>query len=74
MQQKEEGKVQRHFGAAAKAIEAERALKQEAEAAAAGATAFRITCSEPEREADKVDQLYKAFLAASKKPGNKPAS
>jgi hypothetical protein len=69
MQQKEEGKVQRHFGAAAKAIEAERALKQEAEAAAAGATAFRITCSEPEREADKVDQLYKAFLAAKQKAG-----
>jgi hypothetical protein len=60
--------VQRHFGAAAKAIEAERAQKQEAEAAAAGA-AFRITCSEPEREKDKVDQLYQAFLEAKQKAG-----
>src|SRR5260370_572553 len=68
LQQKEEGKVQRHFGAAAKAIEAERAQKQEAEAAAAGA-AFRITCSEPEREKDKVDQLYQAFLEAKQKAG-----
>ena len=72
VQQKEEGKVQRHFGAAAKAIEAERAEKQKEEAAAAGATpaeAFRITCSEPERETDKVDQLYQAFLAAKQKAG-----
>jgi hypothetical protein len=68
MQQKEEGTVQRHFGAAAKAIEAERTRKQEAEAAAAGA-AFRITCSEPEREKDKVDQLYQAFLEAKQKAG-----
>src|ERR1700674_3707623 len=52
LQQREEGKVQRHFGAAAKAIEAERVRKQEAEAAAAGA-AFRITCSEAAREQDK---------------------
>jgi hypothetical protein len=65
LQQKEEGKVQRHFGAAAKAIEAERTLKQEAEAGAA----FRITCSEPDREKDKVDQLYHAFLEAKQKAG-----
>src|ERR1700681_1595729 len=45
-QQKEEGKIQRHFGAAAKAIEAARAAKQGAEqAAAAGGESktFRIT-------------------------------
>jgi hypothetical protein len=44
--QKEEGKIQRHFGAAAKEIEAARAAKQ-AEARAAGAgesKAFRMTC------------------------------
>jgi hypothetical protein len=74
MQQKEEGKVQRHFGAAAKAIEAERAHKKEAEASTAGATpaeatAFRITCSEPERETEKVDLLYQAFLEAKQKAG-----
>ena len=76
-QQKEEGKVQRHFGAAAKAIEAERerAHKHSEKpveapaAAAAGAGAFRVTCSEPEREAEKVDQLYQAFLQAKQKAG-----
>jgi len=71
LQQKEEGKVQRHFGAAAKAIEAERAR-----AAAAAAkptptelTAFRMVCAEPEREIDKVDQLYHAFQQATQERG-----
>jgi hypothetical protein len=78
-QQKEEGKVQRHFGAAAKAIEAERAHKTPekqaeapaapAQAAAAASSAFRVTCSEPEREAEKVDQLYQAFLNAKQQAG-----
>jgi hypothetical protein len=72
-QQKEEGKVQRHFGAAAKAMEAERAKKQTQksvetrEAAAPGA--FRVVCSEPEREAEKVDQLYHAFVQAKQQAG-----
>jgi hypothetical protein len=71
-QQKEEGKVQRHFGAAAKAIEAERAHKTPEKPAAAPAAAqgaFRVTCSEPEREAEKVDQLYQAFLQAKQQAG-----
>jgi hypothetical protein len=80
-QNKEEGKIQRHFGAAAKAIEAERAHKNPekhaetpaapAQVAAAAATqgAFRVTCSEPEREAEKVDQLYQAFLQAKQQAG-----
>lgn len=79
MKQKEEGTVQRHFGAAAKAIEAERA-KQAGEAAAAkpgtaSATAavaegpFRMTCSEPERESDKVRQLYQALVSAKQSAG-----
>ena len=86
-QNKEEGKIQRHFGAAAKAIEAQRALKQPEKApeahpqtpetvatpaqtsAAAAAGAFRVTCSEPERESDKVDQLYQAFLNAKQQAG-----
>src|SRR5437870_13747778 len=63
LKQKEEGTVQRHFGAAAKAIEAERARHAtEADGRTKdGATglaqtvepesgAFRMTCSEPERE------------------------
>jgi hypothetical protein len=79
-QNKEEGKIQRHFGAAAKAIEAERAHKnpeKPAEAPAAPAQvaaavaqgAFRVTCSEPERESEKVDQLYQAFLQAKQQAG-----
>jgi hypothetical protein len=71
---KEEGKIQRHYGAAAKEIETARA-KKEAEEHAAAATAagdaksFRMTCSEPERETEKVDQLYQAFLQAKQTAG-----
>jgi hypothetical protein len=73
--QREEGKVQHHFGAAAKAIEAERskALPVPTTAApAAGATeaqAFRMVCSEPEKETEKVDQLFTAFLQAKQDAG-----
>jgi hypothetical protein len=86
--QREEGKVQRHFGAAAKAIEAERArtqleppLKEAAATAAARAappavspgsaefSGFRMVCSEPEKEPQKVDQLYEAFLRAKQEAG-----
>jgi hypothetical protein len=73
--QKEEGKIQRHYGAAAKEIEAGRHKKEaeeQAAAAAAGAgqnKAFRMTCSEPERETEKVDQLYEAFLQAKQSAG-----
>lgn len=86
LQQKEEGSVQRHFGAAAKAIEAERAQRQaEASQTAAqpttpagagtragtraAAPAFRITCSEPERETEKVERLYDEFLRAKRQAG-----
>ncbi|MGB2589666.1 MAG: MXAN_5187 C-terminal domain-containing protein [Candidatus Acidiferrum sp.] len=72
-QQKEEGKVQRHFGAAAKAIEAERALKQPPKPVEPPTTsapaAFRVVCSEPERESEKVEQLYQAFVQAKQQAG-----
>ena len=70
--QREEGKVQRHFGAAAKAIEAERAKTQATTAATASAEAakvFRVVCTAPEKEADKVEQLYEAFVRAKKEAG-----
>ena len=71
--QKEEGTIQRHFGAAAREIEAARArehAKEGAAAAAAGdARAFRMICSEPERETEKVEQLYQAFLQAKQLAG-----
>ena len=80
MKQKEEGSTQRHFGAAAKAIEAERAKSHPEEsrspasagapgAQAGNAGAFRMTCSEPDREQDKVEQLYSAFLDAKQRAG-----
>jgi len=68
LQQKEEGKVQRHFGAAAKAIEAERA-KAAAATKSAAPTSFRMVCSAPEQETDKVDQLYRAFQQAMEQTG-----
>jgi hypothetical protein len=74
MANREEGKVARHFGAAAKAIEAERARAQggaeKKESVAAGeARGFRMVCSEPEKEADKVDQLFEAFVQAKQLAG-----
>lgn len=79
MKQKEEGYVQRHFGAAAKAIEAERAKSKPAEtpaAAGAGAKAGRqqggeyvMGFSDPEREGEKVKELYSALVEAKKKAG-----
>jgi hypothetical protein len=69
--QKEEGKIQRHFGAAAKEIEAARAKKKTEDLAATPGESrtFRMTCSEPERETEKVDQLYQAFLQAKQTAG-----
>lgn len=74
MQQKEEGRLQRHFGAAARAIESERAKQQggpppSETAPAPPSSAFRIVCSEPERETEKVEHLYQAFLQAKAKAG-----
>lgn len=69
--QREEGKVQRHFGAAAKAIEAERAKTQPAapETAAGSPKTFRVVCSAPEKEEDRVEQLYEAFVSAKQAAG-----
>jgi len=75
MAQREEGKVQRHFGAAAKAIEAERSKAQPeartpvSATSTAEAQAFRVVCSEPDKETEKVDQLYSAFLQAKQNAG-----
>src|SRR5258708_16000997 len=67
LRQKEEGTVQRHFGAAAKAIEAERAQRL-AEANARYATAveeppiFRMSYRKPEPKPEKVSKLFQAFV------------
>jgi len=73
LKQKEEGSIQRHFGAAAREIEASRAQKQSEESSSGAAPeeskAFRMTCSEPEREKEKVEQLYQALLQAKQQAG-----
>jgi hypothetical protein len=71
LKQKEEGIVPRHFGAAAKEIEKERALKLAAEK---GSTAvsqypFAISCKDPDRETKKVEELYAAFCSAKEQVG-----
>lgn len=66
MAQREEGKIERHFGAAAKAIEAERA---KAQMRPVESKEFRMVCSQPEKETEKVDQLFEAFLEAKKQAG-----
>lgn len=100
MKAKEEGTVQRHFGAAAKAIEQERKGAapsnapgpQPADAIAAAADAgsraqtqprrtaaemvgepggYVVACSDPDREHDKVSDLYTVLLEAKKKAGEK---
>jgi hypothetical protein len=76
---KEEGKVQRHFGAAAKAIEAERSRTQtgsvqnDSGVGEETEKTFRMVCSEPEKETQKVDQLYEAFLHAKQAAGEETA-
>jgi hypothetical protein len=72
--QREEGKIQRHYGAAAKAIEAERAkaspvVPEAAPEASVGTVPFRVVCSEPEKEVEKVDQLFEAFVRAKQQAG-----
>jgi len=83
LKQKEEGFVQRHFGAAAKAIEAQREKEAPPEPAGLAASAsgsrrpggqpslYEVACSDPDREPEKVQQLYKALLEAKTKAGEK---
>jgi hypothetical protein len=64
MQKREEGTVQRHFGAAARAIQAERARS-----GTASPSQVAVTCSDLERESGKVDELYRAFREALNSSG-----
>jgi hypothetical protein len=80
--QKETGSQQHHYGAAARAIEAERARQaaQETPAAPAGdaprtghltasASAFALSFSNPAEEPDKVQTLYGKLIAARSQTG-----
>jgi hypothetical protein len=64
MQKREEGTVQRHFGAAARAIQAERARS-----GTTSPSPVAVTCSDLERESGKVDELYRAFREALNSSG-----
>ena len=69
--QREEGFVPRHFGAAARAIEAERAKSRprREDSRARRVSVFAVACSDPDHEAEKVEQLYQAFLGAKQSAG-----
>ena len=65
VRKREEGTVERHFGAAAREIEAERSRRRKAEAPPPVA----VRCSDPSREPKQVDQIYKAFREALERSG-----
>jgi hypothetical protein len=65
MQRREEGSVERHFGAAARAIEAERARTHPERSASPGA----VVASDPSQPSGEVDQLYRAFCEALQSSG-----
>jgi hypothetical protein len=70
MKQKEEGTVQRHFGAAAREIEAERARKREEEEKSKGTRfPFAVSWRDPDQETKKVEQLFAAFRDAKTQAG-----
>jgi len=70
MKQKEEGTVQRHFGAAAREIEAERARKRaEVEKSKAVHFPFAVSWKDPDHEKKKVEQLFAAFRDAKTQAG-----
>jgi len=70
MKQKEEGTVQRHFGAAAREIEAQRALKRaQKDKKITEQFPFAVSWSDPDAEAKKVEQLFAAFGHAKAKTG-----
>ena len=71
MKQKEEGSVQRHFGAAAREIESLRKQKQAAESASGASESFpfAISCQDPDHEKKKVEDLYAAFRHAKEQAG-----
>jgi hypothetical protein len=65
LQRREEGSVERHYGSAAREIEAQRTRSRRV----ASPTSVAITCSDLERESAKVDKLYDAFREALNSSG-----
>jgi hypothetical protein len=75
LKKKEEGTVDRHFGAAAREIENLRKQKQAAEPARDVPQPWTITisCEEPDHEKKKVEALYAAFRHAKEQAGEDTA-
>jgi hypothetical protein len=70
LRRREEGTVSRHYGAAARAIQAERATARKPEPPPpAEPLPFTIQCSDPASEPRKVEQIYKAFRLALEHSG-----
>jgi len=71
MKQKEEGTVQRHFGAAAREIENLRKQKQGAESVPDPLRPWTatISCEETDKEKKKVEDLYTVFRDAKEQAG-----
>ena len=65
LRKREEGSVERHFGAAAREIEAERARRRKAQAPEPVA----VRCSDPAQEPKQVEQIYHAFREALERSG-----
>jgi hypothetical protein len=65
MKRQEEGTVQRHFGAAARAVEAERIRAHKRRLP----DAVVVACSDPAQEPKKVAELYAAFRNAQERLG-----
>jgi hypothetical protein len=65
VRKREEGTVDRHFGAAARQIEAERARRRKEEPPELVA----VRCADPGQEPKKVDQIYRAFREALERSG-----
>ena len=78
VKQKEEGAVQRHFGAAAKAIEAERLRNAPPPTTAAEQVGrpggYVVACSNPDNEKQKVETLYRVLVEAKQKAGEDTGS
>ena len=69
VKQKEEGTVQRHFGAAAREVEEMRAQRHGGEKSAAAQFPFAVSWKDPDHEKKKVEQLYAAFREAKEQVG-----
>jgi hypothetical protein len=70
MKEKEEGTVQRHFGAAAREIESDRARRRtEQKKSEPVKFPFAVSWDDPDHEKKKVEQLFAAFRDAKARAG-----